>query len=350
MAETLRFYSELEYRGRWSNFKIEKYVEQYKDSNYPFVLLIRDNGWNDQGYVTHFELYLVKELEDVEYIGTTRIIEPNEGNKKTTEIPTKFEKLDKTKFISRGLKNQFYSNLASNPEIKKKVLDSLNDLHYHQYSRDDITKINPNFYDPYSKSLFRGFFSESSISSSYAKDSSEILDKIEKLIEAIYTEKIQEQEIMSRLLYGSIVTCLESYLGDAFRYHIFSNQGYFSSFLRNYTFPKGDKKYSWRELGLKGDKIEEYIRQRIKGLIDDISFHNLEKVNELYLEILNVDLPRNWVAINRDVIPKRHDIFHRNGKNVAGEIIKIGKNDLVTLLDEIRKFIAETERILLTQT
>ena len=348
--DPIKFYS---YSGCETSPKVRDCVDfKYKnvDIQFPCIILMSVNNWNDYGYYTHFEgFYLPDKDDEIIELGTVIIIQSKAVNCHTT-LPNEFEELSKTEFFSRGFFD-FYNRLKSHEKIKDVVLSALNDIYFYHYTKESICKVDKALSRPYDTSLFRCNHIDFDISSEYAKDSKDMLDKISNLVN--FLDKIEDEndkKVMARLLYGSIITSLESYLGDAFRYHIFGlkTKAYFYSFLKNYDFPKGEKRYSWKELGLKGNKIGEFIENKVKDVINDISFHNLGRVNELFKDILNVDLPKTWTNFN-DSIQKRHDIFHRNGKTVAGTIIVIESSELSILIIDVKEFIGEMERILLAQ-
>lgn len=348
--ERIKFYS---YYGceKIPNFTdCDIFKEQKKDIVYPCIVFMRDNSWNDYNYYSHFNVFYLLDKNKIHELGIVVIIQ-SKAVEGYTLLPNEFNELSKKEFFSRGSFN-YYNQLNSLGSLKETVLSALNDIYFFHYTKKDIYKIDINLSDPYDNSLFRSKFIDFDISSEYAKDSKDILDRIHNLVKSLNKVKDEnDQKFMARLLYGSIITSLESYLGDAFRSHIFNdkyNKSYIYSFLKNYDFPKGEKKYSWKELGLKGNKIGEFIENKIKVVINDISFHRLDIVNELYKDILNVDLPKNWSNFN-DSIQKRHDIFHRNGKTVAGTTLEIKHSELLSLIGDVKNFIGEMERILLAQ-
>ena len=51
----------------------------------------------------------------------------------------------------------------------------------------------------------------------------------------------------------------------------------------------------------------------------------------------------------QEAVQKRHDIFHRNGNNIAGIDLNIKSCDIRYLISEVKKFIGKTECILEAQ-
>jgi len=325
-----------------------KYIEDTPDIKYPCLILMRYNNWNDYSYFTHFETFYVASKDaDIACLETVKIIQTHMKTKSTI-LPDNFNSLPKDVFFSRGTL-KFYDELQALGAIKNQILSALNDIHYHGYNKDDISKANDKkLLDAYEVSLFRDNFYELSSSSEYSKDSLGMLDKIGGCLTSSNKLDDADQQVIMKLLYGSIITVLESYLGDAFKYHVVNNKNYFYSFLKNYDFPKGDKKYKLKELGLHGNKIGEFIETKVKEMMNNIIFHKVPLVIELYSDILNINLPMTLIDF-QEAIQRRHDIFHRNGKNVAGVDLVIEYYEILKIISDVKRFISETECILKAQ-
>lgn len=341
----IKFYSYYECVRSPTTVDCITFKSKKTDIAFPCIVLMRFNNWNDYGNYTHFDAYYLSNKDEIFELGTVMIIQSKAVDSRT-KLPDEFEELSKNEFFSRGTL-LFYNNLKSFEKIKDVVLSALNDIHFHHYSREDICKIDIGLSSPYDNSLFRNEFYELEISSEYAKNSLEILDKITSCVDSLSKLDDENQNIIRKLLYGSVITSLESYLGDAFKYHVINNKSYFYSFLKNYDF-KNEKKYDLKELGLHGDKIGEFIENKIKEIMNNTIFHKVELVCGLYKKILNVDLPSTIMDF-KDSIQKRHDIFHRNGKNIVGIDLDIQSSDINELIISVKKFISETEKIMSAQ-
>ncbi len=312
---------------------------------YPCLILMRVNNWNDYKYYTNFDIFYLPNKDEVIELGIVKIIQ-SKAKDFYTILPDKFEQLSKNEFFSRGTLS-FYNELKSLEKIKNIILSSLNDIYYHHYTKEGLSKIDMSLLVPYEQSLFRDDFYDLDVASEYAKNSLNMLYKIKNCVASLSKLDENNQKVIRKLLYGSVITALESYLGDAFKYHVINNKSYFYSFLKNYDF-KGEKKYDLNELGLHGNKIGEFIENRIKEIMNNIIFHKIELVNELYKQILNIDL-LPMIMDFREAIQKRHDIFHRNGKNITGIDLNIQSYDILTLISQVKKFISETECIMAAQ-
>jgi hypothetical protein len=323
------------------NFKIKK-----TDIVFPCIVLVRCNNWNDYGFHSHFETFYLPDNKDIVELGAVKIIQSKAVNC-DTKLPDEFDELSKKEFFSRGALS-FYNKLNSFGDIKDIVLSALNDVHFNRYSKEYICEVDNDLRYPYDNSLFRDDSSELEVSSDYAKYSLDILEKITSCVASLSKLDDKEQKIIRKLLYGSVITSLETYLGDAFKYRVINNESYYSSFLMNYRF-EDKKKYNLKELGLQGAKIGEFIKQKVKENLNNIIFHKVDLVKTLYREILNIDLP-STVMDFQDSIQKRHDIFHRNGKDIAGFDLNIQSSDITALIVLVKKFIIETEKIMAAQS
>ena len=346
MAEkTLSFYA-VHDSGKNDEVNSALIFQNKNNLNYPCLIFVRINSWNDYSFYTNFLVFYFHGKNNYTNFGVVKIIQYQAKDFYTT-LPENFEELKKDEFFSRGTL-PFYNNLKL-VGFKNNILSSINDIHYNNYNREDILKIGDgSLLYPYQNSLFREDFYDLEVSSEYAKNSFEMLTKIQKCETSLSGIDGEEKEIIRKLLYGSVITCLESYLGDSFKFHVINNKNYFYSFLKNYDFPKGEMKYDLSELGLKGNEIGEFIEKRVREIMNTIIFHNIRMTKEIYKKILNIELPDKIIDFQED-IQKRHDIFHRNGKNIAGEDISISNEEMSVLITKVQKFIGNCEHILETR-
>lgn len=315
--------------------------EGLKEISYPCLILVRNNGWNDYSYYTHFTPVFFQKADISTVLSTVKIIQVKAKDLRT-ELPREFKELPKNEFFSRG-SIKYYEELGKITGYKDLILCALNDIHFNDYSEDYFIKYEGGeLLYPYMNSLFRDDYFNLEVSSNYAKSAVETLDKISLCVDTVSKMEEPNKKVMLNLLYGSVITTLESYLGDAFKFHIMNNESYFYSFLKNYKFSKEENKYNIRELGLHGDKIGQFIKNKVKETMDKIIFHRVEIVDEIYKEILNIDLPGSLLGF-KDAIQKRHDIFHRNGKDREGVELEIKDNQIRSLIYSVKKFISNVE-------
>jgi len=135
------------------------------------------------------------------------------------------------------------------------------------------------------------------------------------------------------LLHVSVITAIETYLSDAFINTVINNEDNMRIFVsRNPEFSK--KTFKLSEIY---DKYEN-INQEVKGYLLSQLWHNLKKIKPMYKATLNVEFPDNLDPIFK-AIEMRHDLVHRNGKNIQGKQIILSQEELEALIDEASLFV-----------
>ena len=97
-----------------------------------------------------------------------------------------------------------------------------------------------------------------------------------KILNRINVVDQNAHKILKRQIYVSIVTCLETYLSDAFINTTLSNEIYIKSFFSSFKDFK-DQKFSLNEIFNYIGKSEEIARTAMLEII----YHNLPKVSHI---------------------------------------------------------------------
>lgn len=145
------------------------------------------------------------------------------------------------------------------------------------------------------------------------------------------------QRTLKRQIFISAVTCLETYLSDAFINTVLSNQTYLKSFFSSFKDFK-DRKLGLDELFSYVDKAEEIAKKAMLEVI----YHNLPKVSNMYKSTFDIGFP-NFSEIQRDIVT-RHDLVHRNGKTKEGEEISVDESVVNSVICRIKNFVDELDR------
>jgi hypothetical protein len=145
------------------------------------------------------------------------------------------------------------------------------------------------------------------------------------------------QKTLKRQIFVSAVTCLETYLSDAFINTVLSNQIYLKSFFSSFKDFKG-RKIGMDELFSYFDKAEEIAKKAMLEVI----FHNLPKVSNMYRSTFDIDFP-NFSEIQKDIVT-RHDLVHRNGKTKEGKEIDITEAVVNAVIHKIEIFVNDLDR------
>lgn len=175
----------------------------------------------------------------------------------------------------------------------------------------------------------------------YYKSSKVILKEIMSLLELPH-----ESSFYYAMLYGNAITTLENFLGDAFKYYILNYYQFFEAFINKYEPFKKEVKYTMPKIFNQGinnnQTVYEYLKKIVTNELNEIIFHNLQKVRGLYKNILGVTMP---IEINNfyDAVENRHHIFHRNGLNFEKKPLNINKDQVVEVIQNVGKFMNELQ-------
>jgi hypothetical protein len=69
----------------------------------------------------------------------------------------------------------------------------------------------------------------------------------------------------------------------------------------------------------------------------------------IYYDTLEIAFPKNMDLLYK-AVSIRHDIVHRNGKDINGKFQNISKDDVEELVTQVKEFVAYIHRNLLTVT
>ncbi|MBD2386795.1 hypothetical protein [Cylindrospermum sp. FACHB-282] len=160
-----------------------------------------------------------------------------------------------------------------------------------------------------------------------------------RVLNSILISGDKTQKSLKRQIYIGAITCLETYLSDAFINTVLSDQEYIKSFF--YSFKDFKKqKLGMNELFNYLDKAEEIAKKTMLEII----YHNLPKVSEMYKAILNISFPESGKIYK--YIATRHDLVHRNGKTKDSKKILIDESIVNEVINNIENFVTEIDQML----
>jgi len=222
------------------------------------------------------------------------------------------------------LSNEFSDIVSSTIILKvsKEIEDDLSCKEWSKIPKDD--DIDEYFIENLNTEFYKNF--EAAVKS------------IEKLSKQSPNLKDELEQALNRMLYGHIITAMESYLSDAFITTVLSDEKSVKKLvekapeLRTRTLNLG-------EIFLRFDSL----RDEVQIYLMDLAYHRLDKVRELYYHTLSIDFPKNLSIIFKAIL-NRHDIVHRNGKRKDGSALNITSNDIDLLLKEVTAFIREVDK------
>lgn len=140
-------------------------------------------------------------------------------------------------------------------------------------------------------------------------------------------------DAMHRILFANVISALETYLCDTFVSALESDADSVRRFVE--TYPEfGQRKIPYADAFRTVDDAPEEARR----ILLELSWHNMSRVQALYRDVLAIDLRPILSEVAR-AIPLRHDIVHRNGKDLEGNPVVINADDVTTLMERVKTMV-----------
>ncbi|ENP8338787.1 hypothetical protein ACEI10_000011 [Vibrio harveyi] len=136
-----------------------------------------------------------------------------------------------------------------------------------------------------------------------------------------------ENHVLQRMLFASVITTMEAYLSDTMKRHVLNRDAIKRRFVESHA--SFSKKMNKSEVFAFLDNLDRTLNEEI----DRISFHNIDIVKDLYKRVLLCEFPEVHLSKLRPLIFMRHDIVHRNGKKIDGNIVNVSQQDVVELIE-----------------
>jgi len=150
-------------------------------------------------------------------------------------------------------------------------------------------------------------------------------------------DRYASSELLSKVLYANIITSLEAYLSDTLIYTVINLPSVMRRVVEDdpeFGRNKLERRDLYREL--------ECLKGEVVSYLENVTYHNLSKVKELYRSALNVEFPGDAEYIYR-AIKDRHDIVHRNGRRRDGSIVKPNLASVQELLSKTVSFVQQID-------
>lgn len=138
---------------------------------------------------------------------------------------------------------------------------------------------------------------------------------------------------LQRMCYSSIITSMEAYLGDILKREIFSRSAVKELFVASYR-PFRAQSFSLNNLY----KALSEIDDEIVNALNTLSLHNIGTAKSLFSSTLMTEFPEKSLRPIGAAVKIRHDIVHRNGRNIKGEVLSINFQSVQTLAEEVLLF------------
>lgn len=153
------------------------------------------------------------------------------------------------------------------------------------------------------------------------------IEEVKQLMNIPLKKERKSRYILYRQLYASLISIMEAYLFERLLSAIDKNENLLANF---FLFYNGAHNFD-----------EHDIKKARKYLMENILYHNLDTVSNIYSETFKFRFP-SCEKIKK-AIKLRHDIVHRNGKTANADSLIVSRKDIEHLSDNIKEFISNLE-------
>lgn len=340
-----------------NNIDIKIHINSLDDDNTPmpedylgYLVVLSPQKWDDFGFKTTFKLSIINfsKLDNpTQDFGVIKLAVKN-------QIPSQLPMEDAffQEYLSKNVEDRILDQLPENiftlPEYDKLYEDienyfSNNDLLIHNFYTKirDILKNNLQ-----SKITTEDFFNQSFKRTLCFMSHEEFLWLYQQTRPMrIFQQQIAQahkiasieyngflNEDISIMLHGFLIATLENYLSTTFIKTVLANDELiFKQAIRDGKVK--DTKFKIEEL----PNWQDTLKAKVRKSLEEMSFHNIEAVMPLYINVLNCTFPENfsWLI---DAIKIRHDCAHRAGYNTSGTKLNITNENIFELIEKLNEF------------
>ncbi|MDM8541956.1 hypothetical protein QUF90_12785 [Desulfococcaceae bacterium HSG9] len=140
-------------------------------------------------------------------------------------------------------------------------------------------------------------------------------------------------EFHNKLYFSNIISLMEKYLYDLFIYEISSDRNALVILGTQNKFSAVSLKIPY----LLHNRVEEYIINAMKNIV----WHRLNDIDVFYKNVLGIQFNLSRAILN--ILKIRHDIVHRNGFDIEGNMVVITAQKLETCINLISSFILDID-------
>jgi len=138
------------------------------------------------------------------------------------------------------------------------------------------------------------------------------------------------------MLHTHVVTAVEAYLSSTFIEIALSSESFMQKLVE--TDPEfAKRKFTIQEIFTKRESLKDDLRQYLKDLI----FHDIAKVKEMYMSVLDIDFGEvSWLF---KAVVLRHDCVHRAGYDKDGNEVPLTTISITELIERCATLVHEIE-------
>lgn len=144
-------------------------------------------------------------------------------------------------------------------------------------------------------------------------------------------------DVINRMVYAAIIGAMEAFLGDTLTNTVAGNKAFLDRLLKK-DHELSKMSISLSEISSNPNVVLERTREHLASLI----YHNLAKIGNLYRIVLDgieiLPAPDLRARLMK-AVKTRHDIVHRNGKDVDGRQVALPTVLVIKTMDDVRTFV-----------
>lgn len=171
----------------------------------------------------------------------------------------------------------------------------------------------------------------------YHKNFESAMSDIELLLDLDSVTDPSVKTKLHQLLFVNVITSLETYLSDAFSQTVLSDKKHMRKLVETARAFK-EQSVPLSAIFDKMDRIQDVVGSHLMRIV----WHDLEKVERLFRDVLSVDFPSDTGELKEAVI-MRHDFVHRNGKTKDGEKVAVSRGIILALIGNVRAVVGKTD-------
>lgn len=172
-----------------------------------------------------------------------------------------------------------------------------------------------------------------SVDDEYVKDESDYVydltpEQISTVLEEVDNLSGPSKAFLYRQLFAGTIASMEAFLSSTLIQTVLSSEENKRKFVEAYT-PYRKCQISFSSIYQRIDNMDTTIKETLRKLM----YHDLGKIKPIYKTVLDVDLGDIGELIK--AVHIRHDIVHRSGKDIQGNLHSINRNDIINLVESV---------------
>lgn len=159
--------------------------------------------------------------------------------------------------------------------------------------------------------------------------------QLEKLKELVSIQvALHHEETFYKMCYAHAVTLMESFLSDTVRSLVVSDDRYFFNAIRDVG-EIAECKFTLEDYAKSPDGAKGLAMQKLAKIM----YHNIPKVKAVLQAIIGKKLSIDISHVSK-ITYFRHDIVHRDGKSIDGELIKVDREIVDEVIKNVETFVS----------